>query len=51
MSDPKDENEAARRARNGRNIALAIGLAAFVAIVFFVTLARLGGNVAVPHRF
>lgn len=51
MSDPKSESPAARRARNGRNIALAVGLAAFVAIVFLVTLARLGANVAVPHRF
>jgi len=51
MSDPKNESAAARRARNGRNIALALGLAAFVAIVFFITLAHLGANVAVPHRF
>ena len=51
MSDPKDESAAARRARNGRNIALALGLVGFVVIVFLVTLARLGANVAVPHRF
>ena len=46
MSDPKDESEAFRKARNGRNIAMLIGLLAFVALVFVVTIARLGGNVA-----
>ncbi len=34
------------KARNGRNIALGLGLAAFVIIVFVVTIVRLGGNVA-----
>lgn len=33
------------KARNGRNIALGLGLAAFVVIVFVVTIVRLGGNV------
>ena len=51
MSDPKHESPAARRARQGRNIALLIGLLAFVAIVYAVTIAHLGANVAVPHRF
>jgi hypothetical protein len=51
MSDPKDESEAARRARTGRNIAIALGLVAFVIIVFIVTITRLQGNVAAPHRF
>ena len=46
MSDPKSESEAFRKARTGRNIALLIGLLAFVALIFFVTIARLGGNVA-----
>lgn len=41
MSDPDQE----RRARNGRNIALALGLVAFVIIVFAVTIIRLGGNI------
>lgn len=41
MSDPEQE----RRARNGRNIALALGLVAFVIIVFAVTIIRLGGNI------
>ncbi len=34
------------KARNGRNIALGLGLAAFVIIVFVVTIVRLGGSVA-----
>ncbi|MFT4254376.1 MAG: hypothetical protein QM608_18070 [Caulobacter sp.] len=37
------------RARNGRNIALAVGLIAFVVLVFVVTLVRLGANVG--NRF
>ena len=50
MSDPKDEDAAAKRARNGRNIALFIGLLAFVILVFIVTITRIGGNVA-SHGF
>ena len=50
MSDPLRESEAARKARRGRNIALALGLVAFVALVFVVTIARLGGHVA-DHGF
>ena len=46
MSDPGNESEAARKARNGRNIALALGLVAFVILIFVVTVVRLGGNVA-----
>lgn len=46
MSDPKQETEAFAKARRGRNIALAIGLVAFVVIVFVVTIIRLGANVA-----
>ncbi len=45
MSDPKDENAAFRKARTARNVALALGLAAFVVLVFVVTLVRLKGNV------
>jgi hypothetical protein len=51
MSDPNAETDAARRARKARNWAIAIGLLAFVAIVFVVTMTRLAGNVAAPHRF
>ena len=46
MSDPKDEDAAAKKARNGRNIAMLVGLLAFVILIFIVTLTRLGGNVA-----
>ena len=46
MSDPNQESAEFRKARTGRNIALLIGLLAFVALVFIVTIARLGGNVA-----
>ncbi len=46
MSDPRGEDEAFARARRGRNIAIAIGLVAFVIIVFFVTMLKLGANVA-----
>lgn len=41
--------DAAQKARNGRNIALGLGLVAFVVMVFVVTLVRLGANVAHPH--
>jgi hypothetical protein len=51
VSDPKTEDEAARRARRGRNIALFLGLLAFVILVFVITIARLGGNVAALHRY
>jgi hypothetical protein len=48
MSDP---NDAARKARAGRNIAIAVGLVAFVALIFIITITRLAGNVAAPHQF
>jgi len=50
VSDPKHEDEAFRKARNGRNIALFVGLLAFVILVFIVTITRVGGNVA-SHGF
>jgi hypothetical protein len=46
MSDPNSESEAFAKARRGRNIAIAVGLVAFVVLVFVVTLVRLGANVA-----
>ncbi len=46
MSDPGRESEVAAKARRGRNIALALGLALFVILIFVVTIVRLGGNVA-----
>jgi len=45
MSDPAHESDAAARARRGRNIAIALGLVAFVILIFVVTLVRLGANV------
>ena len=50
MSDPKSEGEAFRKARTGRNIAMLVGLLAFVILVFVVTLTRIGGNV-MSHGF
>jgi hypothetical protein len=47
--DDKAAKDAAKKARDGRNVALALGLVAFVVLVFVVTLERLGGNVAHPH--
>jgi len=46
MSDPARESAAESKARRGRNIALALGLFLFVALIFVVTIVRLGGNVA-----
>lgn len=40
------ESEEAAKARRRRNLVLALGLAAFVVLVFVVTLVRLGANVA-----
>lgn len=52
MNQPLDtqaSRDAAKKARDGRNIALGLGLVAFVIMVFVVTLVRLGANVAHPH--
>lgn len=48
MSDPKNESRDSARARRGRNIALAVTLFAFVAIVFVITIVRLGSHAGVP---
>lgn len=45
---PHYDVEAFRKARAGRNVALGIGLVAFVIIVFVVTVIRMGAN-AQPH--
>jgi hypothetical protein len=45
MSDPNSESEAFAKARRGRNIAIAVGLLLFVALIFTVTIVRLGANV------
>jgi hypothetical protein len=46
MSDPVREDEAAAKARRGRNIAIALGLVAFVVLVYVVTVVRMGASVA-----
>jgi hypothetical protein len=48
-ADNQATRDAAKKARDGRNIALGLGLVAFVVLVFIVTLVRLGANVAHPH--
>ena len=45
MSDPAHENQTAAKARRGRNIAIALGLVAFVILVYVVTVIRMGANV------
>lgn len=46
LERPRYDPEAFRKARSGRNIALALGLVAFVVIVFAVTVIRMGANAA-----
>jgi hypothetical protein len=41
----RPELSPAEKARRGRNLAMALGLIAFVIIVFVTTIVRLGGNV------
>ena len=45
MSDPNREGEDFAKARRGRNIAIALGLVAFVVIVYVVSIVRMGGDV------
>jgi hypothetical protein len=45
MSDPNAEGEAFAKARRGRNIAIAVGLLAFVALVFAITIVKLSAHV------
>ncbi|EJL31527.1 hypothetical protein PMI01_02765 [Caulobacter sp. AP07] len=49
MTAPRKDIDPAHKARGLRNIALGLGLAAFVVLVFVVTLVKLGGNLAQPH--
>lgn len=39
-----EEEERFKRARKGRNIALALVLLAFVALFYLITIARIGGG-------
>jgi hypothetical protein len=48
VSDPNGEDDAAARARRGRNILLAFALLGFVAVIFLITIAKISGNGA-PH--
>ncbi len=42
MSDPRTENAAHAKARAQRNVVIALGLVAFVIVVFVVTLIKMG---------
>ena len=46
MSEPHKTKPDEIRQRDRRNVAIALGLAAFVILVFAVTLLRLGASVA-----
>jgi hypothetical protein len=51
--DPKNpfgESDAAAKARRRRNLVLALGLIAFVILVFIVTLVKLKGNVLAANH-
>ena len=39
-----EEEEKLKQARRGRNIALALVLAGFVALFYAITIAKIGGN-------
>ena len=45
MSDPNREGDDFAKARRGRNLAIALGLVAFVVIVYVVSIVRMGGDV------
>ncbi len=46
MADPHKEKSDDLRQRDRRNIAIALGLTAFIILVFAVTILRLGASVA-----
>jgi hypothetical protein len=46
MADPQKEKSGELRQRDRRNLAIALGLTAFIALVFAVTILRLGASVA-----
>lgn len=43
--DPFGEGEIAARARRGRNLAIAVGLGAFVILIFVISILKYYGNV------
>ena len=44
MSNPYNEDPQAARARRGRNVAIALALVAFVALIFVITLIKKSGG-------
>ncbi len=44
--DPFNEGAVAAKARRMRNIMIAVGLVAFIVLIFAITLVRLSGNAA-----
>jgi hypothetical protein len=51
MSDPNNESAAFRKARTGRNIAIFVGLLAFVILIFVITLTHLTLNDIASNAF
>jgi hypothetical protein len=50
LKNPFGETPAAAQARRRRSMALAIGLIAFVVIIFIVTMVKLKGNVLAANH-
>jgi hypothetical protein len=48
---PFSEDDETAKARRRRGLAIALALGGFVILVFVITIAKLGGHVADPHRF
>ena len=46
MTHPAPESDEAAKARGRRTVVLALGLVAFVVLVFVITVVRLGANAA-----
>ncbi len=46
MADKRPEKTDATKQRDRRNMAIALGLGAFIVLVFAVTILRIGGSVA-----
>lgn len=51
MSDPMKEDEAHAKARRGRNIMLALALAALVVLTFVISIINMSQTGHVPARF
>ena len=46
MTEPSRPTPEAERARKRRSLVMALGLVAFVVLVFVITIVRIGGDVA-----